>query len=294
MRRFIIAPSMARLIRRERGSARLVEGYFPTQATRNSHVRIDGAEGQLILIAPDEQGRPVEEITTVPRKPAEALLDVCAGRLEIERTSLAISGRELQFERISSAGRSIDIASVDAGADFTPPPWLGREIGQDAAFSGRALALDGIPAVDTPMSDSALDSLIDALDNRFGAMFDTARPAQPAAPSAPPPREPARAPTPAAAAQPTAPQAEAPQRRAAAATASARQEAPVAAQATAPEAQREQSPAPQATAGPGQEATPSKRMETIIQGLSKVLREPGLPAEGEAIVELDRWGGRRR
>ncbi len=47
-------------------------------------------------------------------------------------------------------------------------------------------------------------------------------------------------------------------------------------------------------AAAAQDSAPSRRMETIIQGLSKVLREPGLPAEGEGIVELDRWGGRRR
>ena len=61
-----------------------------------------------------------------------------------------------------------------------------------------------------------------------------------------------------------------------------------------PAAQQPSAPQPAMAAAAAQDSAPSKRMETIIQGLSKVLREPGLPAEGEAIVELDRWGGRRR
>ena len=326
MRRFIVAPSMARLIRRERGSARLVEGYFPTQSSRNSHVRIEGAEGQLILITPGDNGQPVEEITIVPRKPAEALLDVCAGRLDIERTSVAVAGRELQIERIAGAGRTIDVATVEAGPDFVPPPWIGREVGGEGAFWNRAFALEGIPAVDVPVSDAALNALIDTLDNRFGAMFEPTRQAevrQPEPRQAEPRTAEARQPEPAkdqareAARAAAVAQPEVQPRRAGA---SARSEPPVHVQANSPgngvqretaSAQRpgdgQAQPAAQHPAGPppaaqqpatanaaAQESAPSKRMETIIQGLSKVLREPGLPAEGEAIVELDRWGGRRR
>lgn len=311
MRRFIVAPSMARLIRRERGSARVVEGYFPTQSSRNSHVRIEGAEGQLILITPGDNGEPVEDVTIVPRKPAEALLDVCAGRLDIERTSVAVAGRELQIERIAGAGRSIDVASVEAGPDFVPPPWIGREVGGEGAFWNRAFALEGIPAIDVPVSDAALNALIDTLDNRFGAMFEPARQSEPrqAEPRQP---EPAKDQSRDAPRAPAAPQPEAQPRRAGA---SGRSEAPVHVQAnpqgngaqretasaqrppeaqSQPAAQQPSAPQPAMAAAAAQDSAPSKRMETIIQGLSKVLREPGLPAEGEAIVELDRWGGRRR
>ncbi|MCP8940712.1 hypothetical protein NK718_19475 [Alsobacter sp. SYSU M60028] len=300
MRRFIVAPSMARLIRRERGSVRVVEGYFPTQQSRNSHVRLEGDEGQLILTGQDDAGQTVEEVTVVPRKPAEALLDVCAGRLDIERTSLAVGGKELRFERIAGNGRSIDIASVDAEGDFVAPPWLGREVGAERAFNNRALALEGIPPVETPISDAALTALIDTLENRFGAMFEPARPAEPqrrpVEPQQRQPEPPQRAPAPppppaaqqAAAAQRPAP----PVRQDAPAQSPATPREPAAAARRAPEPQAE-TPA-QAEPAAAQDQTPSKRMETIIQGLSKVLREPGLPAEGEAIVELDRWGGRRR
>ncbi len=159
-------------------------GWSKGISRRNPHaIRTSGyAKGpkaKLILITPGDNGQPVEDITIVPRKPAEALLDVCAGRLDIERTSVAVAGRELQIERIAGAGRSIDVATVEAGPDFVPPSWIGREVGGEGAFWNRAFALEGIPAIDVPVSDAGLNALIDTLDNRFGAMFEPSRQSEP-------------------------------------------------------------------------------------------------------------------
>ena len=48
-RRFLLTPSFARLIRRERGRLRHVEGFFPEQRDRSSWVRLEEGKGLLIL-----------------------------------------------------------------------------------------------------------------------------------------------------------------------------------------------------------------------------------------------------
>jgi len=77
-RRFLLAPSFARLIRRERGGLRHVEGFFPEQRERSAWVRLEEDRGLLILTtaAPHSE---VEDETDIPLAHAHALLGVCAG-----------------------------------------------------------------------------------------------------------------------------------------------------------------------------------------------------------------------
>jgi hypothetical protein len=44
-RRFLLTPSFARLIRREKGGLRHVEGFFPEQRDRSSWVRLEEDRG---------------------------------------------------------------------------------------------------------------------------------------------------------------------------------------------------------------------------------------------------------
>jgi hypothetical protein len=73
-RLFIIAPSVARLIRKERGGERVLEGYFPDQPHRSTYVQIEGTGSSLILAA--EGDRVPEERADLPRAHAEALMAV--------------------------------------------------------------------------------------------------------------------------------------------------------------------------------------------------------------------------
>ena len=50
-RLFIIAPSLARLIQKERGGERVIEGYFPDHAHRSTFVQIEETRSSLILEA---------------------------------------------------------------------------------------------------------------------------------------------------------------------------------------------------------------------------------------------------
>ena len=47
---FLLAPSLARLIEKEREGHRVRQGYFPDRPDRGNHVQVEGETGQLILV----------------------------------------------------------------------------------------------------------------------------------------------------------------------------------------------------------------------------------------------------
>ncbi len=205
-RRFLIAPALVRLLRKERGSTRITEGHFAAQGGRNSFVRVDGQACQLILV-----NNGIEERTEVPRAHGDALLDVCPGKAAYDRTTLAAGGREIAIDRYVSPG-SIDLASVvfeddSQAAAYHPPVWFGREVTTEPTFERSALAIQGVPAaVELSLSNAALDAVLDIIEPRFGfgrygassrtsenldSLAGTLRRPTPTAPLAPEPTRPA-------------------------------------------------------------------------------------------------------
>ncbi len=190
VRRFLVAPSLVRLLRKERGGSRVTEGYFAPQAGRTSFVRLQGTNCFLVLMTGTE-GAMAEERTEVPRAHGDALLDVCQGRAVYERTTVSLGGSvEALVDRyVRPSG--LDIVSLvfpDAAAaqSFTPPVWFGAEVTTDKAYDGQSIALTGVPSPgDIPLSNAALDAVLDLIEPRFGSNR------QPFAPSKPvsPPRE---------------------------------------------------------------------------------------------------------
>ncbi|MCJ2117896.1 hypothetical protein MKK65_15205 [Methylobacterium sp. J-001] len=173
IRRFLVAPSLVRLIRKERGGARITEGHFAAQGGRSSYVRVDGQVCQLVLVNKGPDGIPAEERTDVPRAHGDALLDVCPGKAAYDRTVLTIGGREVTIDRYVTPG-NLDLISVafdndgDA-AGFQAPNWFGREVSSEPAFERQALAIQGVPAAEeVPLSNAALDAVLDLIEPRFG------------------------------------------------------------------------------------------------------------------------------
>lgn len=170
-RRYLIASSLARLIRKERGGNRVTEGHFPNQADRSSYVIIDGDKGSLVLITTGA-GIPLEERTDVPRTHAEALLDVTPGKVDYVRTNLTVGTRDIHINRYVTPGPldliSVAFESEEEARDFRPLSWFGPDVTGDAAYQNRSIALEGLPpAPDVPISNAALNSLLDTLENRY-------------------------------------------------------------------------------------------------------------------------------
>lgn len=173
VRRFLVAPSLVRLIRKERGGARITEGHFAPQGGRASYVRVDGQNCQLVLVNKGADGIPVEERTDVPRAHGDALLDVCPGKAAYDRTTLNAGGREIAIDRYVTPG-SLDLISVTFDNDgeatgFHAPGWFGREVSNEPAFDRAALAIQGVPAAEeVALSNAALDAVLDLIEPRFG------------------------------------------------------------------------------------------------------------------------------
>ena len=111
-RRFLIASSLARLIRKEGGVAgRIVEGYLPARPDRDHFVSLEPGHSYLVL-APAKEGAGEEERTEVPRSQAEALLPICAGKVGFECTIVRLRGdTQALLQRFVRPGRWIFSAS---------------------------------------------------------------------------------------------------------------------------------------------------------------------------------------
>ncbi len=172
-RRFLLTPSFARLIRRERGGLRQVEGFFPEQRDRSAWVRLEEERGLLILrtVGPDGEA---EEQTEIPVAHAQALLDVCAGEADYIRTTVPIGEAHAFVDEIIRPRVlhlvTVEFASEEEANAFRPLEWFGPEVTADPRYSNQSIALrglDGEPEI--PLSDAALNSLLDTLDGRFQA-----------------------------------------------------------------------------------------------------------------------------
>jgi CYTH domain-containing protein len=186
LRQFIIAPSLARLIQKERGGERVIEGYFPDQPHRGTYVQVEETRSSLILeagesVAPDEQA-------DVPLAHAQALLAVSQGQVEYVRTTLSISSHEIQARHFVRpvALDLVAIAGVpEDGQDLPPLSWFGPEVSTEPAYQRRRLALDGAPdAPEVDATNAALNSLLDLLEDRFTTWPVQGQAEEPGAPAA--------------------------------------------------------------------------------------------------------------
>jgi len=164
-RLFRIAPSLARLIQKERGGKRLLEGYFPDQPRHSTFVQIEETRSNLILEVGGDGAS--EEHTDLPLAHAQALLAVSQGQVEYVRTGLSIGAHEIQALHFVRPG-PLDLVAIEDEPDLPSLPWFGPEVGAKPAYQRRRLALDGAPAVsEVDVTNAALNSLLDLLGDRF-------------------------------------------------------------------------------------------------------------------------------
>jgi CYTH domain-containing protein len=170
-RRFLIAPSLVRLIQKERFIVKnVVEGYFVPMPNRIHFVRVEPGGGCNIVLQTFGAEGSAEERTKVSPSQAEALLDICAGQIAYRRTHVRIApGLDAFLDRVEQPG-ALDLVAVEfddpAGAeDFTPPGWFGPEITDDPSYRRVAIAVDGLPKTEVVEVDNAsVIALADTLE----------------------------------------------------------------------------------------------------------------------------------
>jgi CYTH domain-containing protein len=172
VRRFLLASSLARVVSRERGSTSSIEGYFAGEHGRSSYIVIEGDRSHLVLVLEAPGSARVEERTEVPRRHAEALLNVCAGRVTLERSRVTIDGGgEVLIDRMTHPGLldtvSVEFDDPDQAAAFAPPVWFGLEITAEPSYERQVIALNVLPPLeDIPLSNATLETLLDLLEGR--------------------------------------------------------------------------------------------------------------------------------
>jgi CYTH domain-containing protein len=168
-RRFLLAPSLARLVEKERGGRPVTEGYFPDQSDRSLYVRVEQDTGTLVLVSPGPRG-PIETPADLPHGHAEALLGLAAGGVEYRRVDLSVGAHDASVSRVM-APEPLDLITVafeqeQQAREFEPWPWFGPEVTNEPGYQTRSLALAGPPAMrEVELTDAALDSLLDVLDD---------------------------------------------------------------------------------------------------------------------------------
>ena len=179
LRQFLIAPSLARLLQRERGGERVVEGYFPDRPHHSISVQVEEDRSSLILSSDGIEGSP-EERAGIPHSQAQALLAVAPGQVAYVRTSLLLGSHQIHLQQFTEPGSlsllSLDLLQQESEA-FQPLSWFGPEVSGGGAYLRRRIALDGLPQTpEVDLTEGALNSVLDLLENGF-----TAWPRNPAA-----------------------------------------------------------------------------------------------------------------
>jgi CYTH domain-containing protein len=185
-RRFLIAPSLVRLILKERFIVKtVVEGYFQPSPHRTHFVRVEPGNGSSMVLQTFGGDGPVEERTKISPAQAEALLDVCSGRIAYRRTHVRIaSGGDALLDRIEHPA-ALDLLAVEfddgaSAAEFSPPGWFGPEVTADPAYERASLAVNGIPqARPVEVDNASVIALVDTLERHAVQQRPHAEPAAP-------------------------------------------------------------------------------------------------------------------
>ena len=169
-RQFVIAPSLARLILKEKAGERVQEGYFPDQPQHRTFIQVEEARSSLILeaggdAAPRGAGGPAARPCTSParRQPGSGGVRAHQARNRLTRDS-----RRFTVVRPGPLDLvAIAVPSEDE-QNFHPLPWFGPEVSTEPAYQRRRLALDSAPTVpEIDFTNAALNSLLDLLEDRF-------------------------------------------------------------------------------------------------------------------------------
>jgi CYTH domain-containing protein len=163
---------LARLIQRERGGERVVEGYFPDRPHHSISVQVEEDRSSLILSPQGIEGSP-EERTDIPLSQAQALLAVAPGQVGYVRTSLSLGSRQIQLQQVTDPGPLclllVETPQRESEA-FQPLSWFGPEVSAERAYLRRRIALDGLPQTpEVDLTEGALNSVLDLLENGFTA-----------------------------------------------------------------------------------------------------------------------------
>jgi len=177
-RRFLLAPSLARLIAKERGVDRqIVEGYLSVQSGKNQFVRVQTDQCHLVLSLLGTEGEIMEDLAPLPRAHAEALFDLCVGQISYDQLHLPIPSvvcHRALLDRVVYPS-NCDIITVEfdnqqQAEAFEVLRWFGPEVTSEYTHERRYIALNGLPPnPEVPLSNLQLEQVLDMLEQAIPA-----------------------------------------------------------------------------------------------------------------------------
>ena len=148
-RRFLLAPSLARLIEKERGGHRVREGYFPDQSERSISRAGRGGHGHARPGQAWMSGERWRRLQNLPHAHAEALLGFAAVASTTGASISRIGTHGAHVSRFTAPGEldliAVDFEREEQAREFQPRSWFGPEVTTQPGYQNRYLALKGRP-----------------------------------------------------------------------------------------------------------------------------------------------------
>jgi hypothetical protein len=169
VRRFLVAPAIARLLRAGLAPAQVTEGYFNPSTGRQVYVRAEDGEYRLVLKASGPPGAAEEEAVGLERAYAEALIEASTGTVRYDRVAIDLdAGRTAVLDSFTVPGtvHMVAVAFPDqAQADaFDPPLWFSSDV---TDCDNQTIAVNRLSVVeDIPLTGAALEAALDALEHQ--------------------------------------------------------------------------------------------------------------------------------
>jgi CYTH domain-containing protein len=172
-RRFLLAPSLARLIARDQGVDRqIVEGYFSAQPGKSEFVRLEADECHLVLPLLEPTGELMEDAAPLPPAHAKALFELSVGQISYDQLYVPLAsdpGQKTLLDRIDHPSScdtiTVEFDSQQQAQAFEIPLWFGPEVTSEDAYERRSIALNGVPSnSETPLSSAQLEQVLDLLE----------------------------------------------------------------------------------------------------------------------------------
>jgi CYTH domain-containing protein len=172
-RRFLLDPSLARLICREFSVDRqIIEGYLSAQPGRNQFVRSEADQFHLVLPLLGPAGEPMDEPAPIPQAQAELLFELSVGQISYTRLCLPVQStvsHQVLLDLIIYPERcgilTVEFDDQQQAEAFRPAPWFGLEVTGEDTYEPRYIALNGLPArPEMPLLSLQLEAVLDMLD----------------------------------------------------------------------------------------------------------------------------------
>lgn len=138
-RKFLVRPGW----RPGSRGVRVAQGYLSSGGRATVRVRIAGRAAFLTIKGPTRGLTRDEFEYSIPLKDAEALLELCALKLEKRRHRVRHAGKTWEVDVFRKGKRSLIVAELELTSErarFEAPPWLGEEVSRDARYFNVNLA----------------------------------------------------------------------------------------------------------------------------------------------------------